>query len=230
MTREAMELLRQELSRRSFMKRTVQAAGIGLFWDKFGERLFAQSSPSTTNPATVFSAIGNIVIPIDGDPGWRNFEPGITDYAMNVIVKQVLLGGNDLLYQGTIGTLVALNDTPPLIGFGTQTFLEMSESLQSQYFGNILSGQFESYGVQDVIFLAAFVGLFATRAVFFSNYPNHLATPGAEFQNRTSGGLKTGWDIMGFRGPVGADEEKRLRDRYANVTVFPGMDPANIYI
>ena len=228
MNRQSIELLGQELSRRSFFRKTIQAAGVGLFWDHFGGRLFGQTS--ATDPTAVFSAIGNIVVPVDQDPGWATFEPGITDYAMNVFAKQVLLGGNEPVFQGLLGTLVALNEVPPLIGFTSSTFLGMTESLQAQYIGNIIAGQFENYGLQDVLFLGAFVALFSSRAVFFSNYPNHLATPGAEFQVRPPSNVKTGWDIMGFKGPVGPEEEKQLRDRYFDVPVLPGMDPNNPYI
>jgi len=228
MTRQSIELLHQELSRRSFFKRTLQAAGIGLCWDRFADKLLAQTS--TTDPLAVFSAIGNVVVPVDQDPGWATFDPGISDYGLNVFAKQVLLGGNDLVFQGLLGTLQALNDVPPLIGFAPSPFLGMSEALQAQYIGNIISGQFEGYGLQDILFLAAFVGLFSARAVFFSNYPNHLATPGAEFQVRQPSKVKTGWDIIGFKGPVGPDEEKQLRDRYFDVAVLPGMDPNNPYI
>src|SRR5258706_13292629 len=95
MMRQAMERLHAEASRRDFLKRTIQAASVGLFWDRFGNRLFAQNS-SKTDPRAVYSAIGNIVIPVDNDPGWKTFEPGISDYGLNVFTKQVVLGGNDL--------------------------------------------------------------------------------------------------------------------------------------
>jgi hypothetical protein len=228
MTRKSIELLGQELSRRSFFKRTIQAASIGLFWDRFGERLYGQTS--ATDPKDVVSAIGNIVVPVDQDPGWATFEPGITDYALNVFAKQVLLGGNDPVFQGLLGTLVAVNEAPLLIGYSNANFLGMTEALQAQYIGNIISGQFENYGLQDILFLGAFVGLFSARAVFFSNYPNHLAIPDAEYQVRPASTVKTGWDIIGFKGPVGPEEEKQLRDRYFDVPTLPGMDPNNPYI
>ena len=190
MMREAIESLQKELSRRAFLKRTVQAAGIGLFWDRFGDRLFAQQS--NTNPVAVFSTIGNIVIPVDQDPGWATFEPGITEYGINVMIRQVLLAGNPLLFQGVMGSLIAFNELPPLTRFSPLPFVNMRESDQQQYFGGILTGQFEESGAQDVLFLAAFVSLFATKAVFFSNYPNHLATPGAEFQVRPPSDVKIG--------------------------------------
>jgi hypothetical protein len=230
MMRDNIEALQHELSRRAFFKKSIRAVGIGLFWDRFGDRLFGQSGPDMAEVTSVFSAIGNVVIPVDQDPGWATFDPGITDFALNVLVSQVLLGGNPILFQGLAGTFIAMNEVPTMIGFGPSNFLGMTPSLQAQYYGNIISGQFENYGVQDVIFLAAFVGLFATRAVFFSNYPNHLATPGAEFQIQPASPVKTGWQIMGYKGPVGPDEEKALRARYSNITVNPGMDPKNTYI
>jgi len=230
MIRQAIEQLHKEVSRRVFFKRTVQAAGLGLFWDRFGSQLFAQGTPRPTDPKAVYSAIGNIVIPVDDDPGWATFEPGISDYGLNVFLKQAILGGNELVFQGLLATFVAMNELPPLIDFAVLRFLEMGESLQAQYFGNILSGQFENTGAQDVLFLATFVGMFSTKALFFSNYPNHMATPGAEFQVRPPSNVKTGWDIMGFRGPVGPEEERQLRARYFDVETLPGMDPKNTYI
>ena len=233
MMKQSIELLQKELSRRSFVKGMVQAAGIGLFWERFGGRLFAQNQQPATDPKAVFSAIGNLVIPVDQDPGWATFDPGITDYALNVMVKQVLLGGGDqsqLSFQGVLGTLIAFNEIPPLIQFGTVPFLQMPVDVQAQYFGGVLTGQFAGSGANDVIFLPAFVGLFAAKAVFFSNYPNHLATPGAEFQVRTPLALRTGWDIMGYRGPVGPDEEDRLRTQRGHIQVVKGMDPNNIYV
>jgi hypothetical protein len=230
---QSIKILQRELSRRSFLKGMAQAAGIGLFWDRFGSRMFAQGLPTTTDPTAVFSAIGNLVIPVDQDPGWKTFDPGITDYALNVMVKQVLLGGTDqsqLSFQGVLGTLIAFNEIPPFIGFGTVPFLQMPEGMQAQYFGGVLTGQFASTGANDVIFLASFVGLFTAKAVFFSNYPNHLATPDAEFQVRTPSAVKTGWDIMGFRGPVGPEEENRLRAQRGHIQVVRGMDPNNLYV
>ena len=230
MTRELLlEIHQKLLSRRAFFTRTVKAAGLGLFWDRFGDKLFGQSA-STTDPYAVFSAIGNVVIPVDSDPGYATFDPGITQFAMNVIVAQALLGGNQILFPGIQAVLQAFNDLPPVIGYATATFLNMNFSQQSQYYGAVLSGQFEEYGTQDVMFLAVFVSLFASKAAFFSNYPHHLATPGLDIQVVSTAGPKTGWQLMGYKGPVSAAEEAQLRARYANVPVLPGMDPNNPYI
>ena len=225
--REAMMAAAEHLSRRAFFKRTVKAAGIGLFCDKFGPQLAAQAP---ADPKAVMSAMGNIVIPVDNDPGFATFEPGISDYALNVMTKQVLLGGNELLFGGVLGTMSAFNDIPFLIGYGTRRFLEMPPDLQSTFYAQVLQGGLENYGVQDILFTAAFVGLFSSKATFFSNYPYHLAKPDSEFQILPANKVTTGWDIMGYRGAVGPEEERRLRARYKDHKVNPGMDPNNPYI
>jgi hypothetical protein len=68
--------------------------------------------------------------------------------------------------------------------------------------------------------------------LFFLNFPRHRAVPNAEFQNLPSppGTPKMGWEIMGFRGPVGPEEEKALRARAANAVEIPGVDWRNPWI
>jgi hypothetical protein len=227
MNREAMMAAVEHLSRRAFFKRTVKASAIGLFCDKFGPQVFAQTP---ADPKAMMSAMGNIVIPVDDDPGFATFEPGISDYALNVMTKQVLLGGNEILFQGILGTMSAFNEIPFTIGYGTRRFLEMPESLQSSFYAQVLQGGFDNFGVQDILFTAAFVGLFSSKATFFSNYPNHLAKPDSEYQIIPVSKVRTGWQIMGFRGPVGPEEETALRARYKDHKVNPGMDPNNLYI
>ncbi|HEY3132563.1 MAG TPA: hypothetical protein VGL91_24150 [Acidobacteriota bacterium] len=223
--RQAVEQLEKRLSRRTFLTTTIIGTGAAAVLDRFGERLFA----ATPDPFAVYSAIGNIIIPVDQDPGWKTFEPGISQFGLGVFVKQHLFTGDELAFQGTLGALIAMNEAPPLVNYGPR-FLEMVEALQVQYFGDILSGQFEKDGVQDLIQLAAFLGLFSAKATFFSNFPNHLATPGAEFQVPRPSAVKTGWDIMGFKGPVGPDEEKALRARYFESPEIPGIDTRNPFL
>ncbi|MBI3895862.1 MAG: hypothetical protein HY313_08000 [Acidobacteria bacterium] len=229
MMREAIEHLERELSRRAFLKKAATGAGIAFFWERFGMK-FASAQSSTTDPKAVFSAIGNIVIPVDEDPGWATFEPEISQYALDVMVKQVFLRGNELAFQGVLDTFRVMNEIPPMINYATIQFLQMSQTLQAKYLGDIFTGQFENDGVQDILFLAAFVGIFSTKAVFFSNFPNHLAIPGAEFQVRPSGPQKTGWEIMNFKGPIGPEEENALRAKYMDAEILPGVDPKNPYL
>lgn len=231
--RESLNELESYISRRGFVRNAVKgAAGLALAFDRLGPRLFgadAEKKAETRIPYLVYSAIGNVVIPVDDDPGWSTFEPGITEYGMDVFVKQVLLGGNPLAFGGFLGTMVLLNDTPTLTSYGPE-FLKMSPAAQDKYFGDILTGQFENDGFGDPLAFASGLSLISTKAVFFSNYPNHLAVPGAEFQVRSKTNVKTGWDIMKLKGPVGPDEEKALRAKYFDAEELPGVDLSNIYI
>lgn len=232
MIRQALQEMERELSRRAFLHAALKGAGAVAVLDRFGEGLFAGQPQGDADDPThmaVYRAIGNLVIPVDQDPGWATFEPEISDYGLNVFVRHVLFSNVELAFQGTLGVFNAMNEIPPTIGYGPH-FLDMSTGFQSQFFGDILAGQFENAGVQDVLFIAAFLGLFSVKAVFFSNFPNHLAVPGEEFQVRPSSGVRTGWDIMGYKGPIGPEEEEELRRKFMDIEVLPGIDPSNPYV
>lgn len=223
---DALRALERNLSRRGFLTVLAKGGGAALAVEHFGEKLFAADA---TSPYTIFSAIGNVTIPVDQDPGWVTFDPGITEFALNVFVKQALLGGDELAFQGVLGGLVGMNEIPLAIGYGPR-FLEMSESFQITFFADIQASQFENDGVQDLLNLGFSLGVFTAKCVFFSNYPDHLAQQGAEFQVKEPASVKTGWDIIRFKGAVGPAEERMLRDRYMNVQVLPGVDRRNPYI
>lgn len=230
--RQNLNELQRELSRRAFFKTVARGVGLGVTLDQFGAKLFGEDKPTKDDrpvPFQVYSAIGNIVIPVDQDPGWATFEPGISDYGLGVFAAQVMLGGNQRAFGGLLAALVAMNEIPPLIDYGS-TFLKMPLPSQQQYLADILSNAFENDGVQDLLLVPGSLGLFTTKAVFFSNYPRHLANPNAEFQVLPPFPIKTGWDIMGFRGPISEAEEKALRERYFDALIFPGVDPNNPYI
>jgi hypothetical protein len=231
-TRESFLDLHAHLSRRGVFRRTVQAAGIALFWDKFGGEAMAQSAATTaTDPIAVLSAMGNVIIPIDSDPGWASWDPGISQYAFNSFVPQVLLGGNPLLNPSIASAFQMFNTLPNTLGYSVNPFLSMNLAAQTQYYGDVLEGGFTNYGTQEVMFVAAFVALFACKAVFYSNYPNHLAIPGQEFQSPAPATkIPTAWTTIGFKGPVSQVEEAALRAKYAGAVLVPGMDPTNNYI
>ncbi|OFV98809.1 MAG: hypothetical protein A3F68_13465 [Acidobacteria bacterium RIFCSPLOWO2_12_FULL_54_10] len=227
--------LDRELSRRSFLGVAAKGAALVAAFDRFGGSALgaaldqdAQLTFDQNLAMRVYQAIGDIVIPVDEDPGWRNFEPGISDYGLNVFAKQVLLGGNDIAFQGLIGSLNFFNEAPVLVGTGPK-FLDSVPAAQVQYFTNILAGQFEKAGVQDIISFSILFGLVSTRAVFFSNYPYHIAQD-AEFQTLPANKPRTGWDILKWKGPISQAEEAQLRARYQGITVLPGIDRRNPYI
>src|SRR5260370_15163361 len=106
----------------------------------------------------------------------------------------------------------------------------MTPAVQGQYMSDVLIGNFESDGVQDILAFGGIFLLLATKMVFFQNFPHHLANPNAEFQLVLGNNPKTGFDIMGFRGPVGPAEEAALRARAAGAPEIPGIDLRNPFI
>jgi hypothetical protein len=225
--RESLAAAEQAFSRRTLLKGLVKGAGLVAAYDNFGPKLFAATE--TRIPYLVYQGFGEVIIPEDQDPGWATFEPGITAYGVDVYVRNVLLGGSFLAFSGFLSCLAAANEAPVQTTYGPR-FLEMVRETRNQYFSDVLTGQFENDGLGDVLGFAAGLSLISCKGVFFSNYPRHLAYPGAEYQVRTPFPVKTGWDIMGLKGPVGPDEEKALRARYGNTAVIPGIDQTNPYI
>jgi hypothetical protein len=232
--RGALREIEKEVSRRAFLSRFVKGVGAVAALDRFGEKMFGaepgKKEVDLLTPVQVYSAIGNIVIPVDEDPGWATFEPEITQYGLTVMAGQVFLGGSTLALQGLLGALTAMNQIPVAIGYAPSQFLQMTLPGQIQFFTDIFTSQFENDGVQDILNLAALIGMVSVKATYFSNFPRHLATPGAEFQVLPPSPIKTGWDIMRFKGPVGPEEEIALRDRFFDAEELPGVDRRNPYI
>lgn len=231
--RKSLIEVENEFSRRSFLRTLVTGAGIVGAYDAFGPKLFADNS-SLTLPYQVYGALGRLVVPVDQDPGWQTYEPGITQFGVDVFVRNVLLNGNYLAFLGFLNCLTALNNIPVQTTYGP-LFLNMLVGQQSQYFSDILTGQFENDGFGDIVGFAGGLTLISTKGTFFSNYPLHLPLLDAngaiaEFQVRPAHAQATGWDIMQLKGPVGPDEEAALRARYTGIKEIPGVDPSNPYI
>lgn len=231
--RESFVALEQAVSRRSFFGHLLKGAGVVAAYDRFGGKLFGitptESASNYQQALQIFGAFGRLVIPVDQDPGWATFEPGITEYGLNVYIRQVFNLGNNLAFDGFAQAVVSFNEIPPMITYGPK-FLDMNTDAQGTYLYNILSGNFENDGVSDILSFAAIFMLLGCKQTFFLNYPKHLAVPGSEFQVLTGNNPKTGWDIMGFRGPVGPAEEAQLRARSAGAIEYPGVDLRNPYI
>lgn len=226
--RSTLEALEQQISRRSFVSGMVKGVGLAAVFDRFGPSLFAQDQNDPRLPYAVYSAIGNVVVPVDEDPGWATFEPGITNFGVDVFVRQILLGGIFPAFLGFLNSLIALNEAPVVATYGPR-FLEMNEDAQIKYYGDILTGQFENDGFGDVLGYASGLSLVSTKGTFYSNYPRHLSVPGEEYQVRPPSPVRTGWDIMGYKGPVGPQEESELRAKFFNTEELPGIDPDDRY-
>jgi hypothetical protein len=233
MSRAKPDTIREELiemervfSRRSFFFNVAKGVGVAAAYDKFGPSLFAQTS---FTPDDVVSSFGNVIIPVDQDPGWKTFDPGITNYTLRTYLLQVYSNGNQVAFSGLLAAITAFNTLPVTIGYGP-TFLNMTVEAQGTYFANILTGIFENNGVQDILLFAGVYMMLAIKQVFYLNYPNHLPTPGAEFQVVPTTGIRTGWLQMQFAGPVQAAEETALRARNINNVEVVGIDLRNPYI
>lgn len=228
--RESLAEMERVLSRRAFFVKIGTGAGAVAVYDRFGPSLFGDSHEDPLERAfKVFGAVGRLVIPVDQDPGWATFEPDITHYGLDTYVRQVFSLGNDLAFGGLVQAINAFNEIPPQIRFGPK-FLEMPLNAQADYLAKVLTGNFEFDGVQDILSFGGVFMLLAVKQVFFLNFPHHLATPGAEFQNLLGNTPKTGWDIMKFKGPVSAEEEAELRAQSLGAPELPGVDWRNPFI
>jgi hypothetical protein len=234
--RDAFLAMGQALSRRSFFGRVFKGAAVGAgcvaALDQFGPRLFgqAQTAAQQFNTALqIVSAFGQMVIPVDQDSGWATFEPDITTFTLDTYIRQVFNLGADLPFNGFVQAVNAFNAIPPQINYGQQ-FLSMDLSARGQYLTDVLIGNFENNGVQDIVSFAAVFMLLGVKMVFFQNYPHHLANPNSEYQNVLGNTPNTAWDMMGYRGPVLAAEEATLRARAANAPELPGVDWRNPFI
>ena len=232
--REALLEAEKVLSRRAFfVKFAGRVGGVAAAYDLFGPRLFGdtQRTPQSNfdDSLRIFSAFGRLVIPVDQDPGWATFDPEITRYGLDVYIRQVFSLGKDLAFDGLAQAIVAFNEIPTVIRYGPK-FLDMTLKSQQDYLTNVLVGNFENDGVGDILSFGAIFMLLGCKQTFFLNFPRHIAKPNSEFQIFTGLTPKSGWDIMGFKGPVGPEEEKALRERSANAPELPGVDWRNPWI
>jgi hypothetical protein len=231
--RVALPEMERVFSRRALFVKIAKGAGVLAAYDRFGPKLFgetaAQDTANFNQALVILSAFGQMVIPVDQDPGWATFDPAITLYTLDVYLRQVYSLGNNVALNGLTQAIVAFNNIPPLISYGP-TFLTMSSDAQGNYLTDILIQEFENNGVQDILSFAGIFMLLGAKQVFFQNFPHHLAVPGVDIQMPLGNTPKTGWDIMGYAGPVQAAEESTLRARAANAPEYPGVDWRNPYI
>jgi hypothetical protein len=234
--RKAFVEMERVVSRRHFFSTVLKGVGVAAgsiaALDRFGPRLFGQSTTPTDQfnvALQCVSAFGRMVVPVDADPGWQTFDPDITTYALDVYIRQVFNLGNDLAFNGFVSAVNSFNAIPPLINYGP-TFLAMGLPAQQQYLTDILVGNFENDGVQDIVAFAGIFMLLGVKMVFFQNFPHHIADPNAEFQNVLGNNPKTAWDIINFKGPVLAAEEATLRARAQGAPELPGVDWRNPFI
>lgn len=232
MNRDGLLEMEREFSRRGFFGLIGKGLVLGSALAQVAPLASAAirtARPDMAKALAVYSAIGNIVIPVDEDPGWATFDPEISSYGLNTFVYQIFLANNNIAFDAYLETLVFLDSFPVRQGTNTN-FLRMGNAQQTQYLTDILAGNFENDGWQEVLNLAVNASVVSAKTVFFSNYPRHLAVPGAEFQTPINPAVRTGWAQMGLKGPVGPAEEAALRQRFTGIKELPGVDTRNRWI
>ena len=235
--RIAIPAMEKALSRRAFFSRTLKGIAVGAgavaVLDRYPQ-LLAQTTSETqlfNTGLQIVSAWGDMIVPTDQDSGWSTFDPAITLFTLDVYIRQVFNLGVDIAYNGFLQAINMLNTIPPTIGYGPQ-FLSMDLPTRSQYLSDILVGNFENNGVQDILSYSAIFMMLGCKFVFFQNYPHHLANPTSEYQMVLGNTPNTAWDMIGFRGPVLAAEEAALRAAAAGAPALelPGVDWRNPFI
>jgi hypothetical protein len=232
MHRQGLLEMEREFSRRSFFGLLAKGLVVGAALDKLTPPVQAAirtRRPDTSHALQVYKAIGNLTIPTDQDPGWASFDPGISLYGLNTYVYQIFLANNNIAFDAYQDCLIYMDTTPVTLGYNTN-FLNMGLDQQSQYLTDILAGNYDGDGWQDILSLAVNASVVSAKTTFYSNYPNHLADYSAEFQVIAPAPARTGWLQMGLKGPVGPVEEAALRSKYFDSEEVMGVDTRNPYI
>jgi hypothetical protein len=236
--RIAIPAMEKALSRRAFFGKVLKGVAVGTGALAMLDRYPQLLAQSTVNYTTLFntglqivSAFGEMIVPTDQDSGWSTFDPGITLYTLDVYIRQVFNLGFSTPYDGFLQAINLFNTIPPTIGYGPQ-FLSMGLPASQQYLSDILVGNFENNGVQDILSYSAIFMMLGCKFVFFQNYPHHLANPTSEYQVVLGNTPDTAWDMIGYRGPVLAAEEATLRAAAAGAPALslPGVDWRNPFI
>jgi choline dehydrogenase-like flavoprotein len=205
----------------------VTAAASGL------EAMQSPQARHTDAHTRIVATLGQMFIPSKpGDPGYAELEPhGITSYVMQESVPGER--GPDQRETGVVRReptanwlepeeLVAFNDGARQF-FGGKTFVELDDNLREQYLSLIVEGSKISDAKQRARLQAIFEG--ARRRIlgaYYSNYPQHKPRRDAQglpivdahqISNPNTSEIRTGWDLVGYKGQFSWEEEEQLRAR-----------------
>ena len=203
-----------EISRREFVKRTV-AGTAALAGVSAGALEAVDAAPMDPNEQIV-AVLGSIFIPSrPGDAGYKELEVyGISDYVMQQ------LPGKDLLETFNAASKQF---------FDGKAFLDLDDKQREQYLGLIIEGA----KITDEGQRKSLQGFYrGTRSrilsTYYKNYPEFevkrnaagdpILKPGDthqvdwEYDKTNTLKLQTGWNIAGYKGRLGWEEEERLRE------------------
>jgi choline dehydrogenase-like flavoprotein len=201
-----------EIGRREFVKQTV--VGTAVLAGASADALEAAAAGPVDLNKQIVAALGAVFIPSGpGDPGYQELEShGITEYVMQKLpVTDALDGFNTAAKQF----------------FDGKSFLDLDEKQREQYLALIVEGNKVTDADQRAR-LQTFYRAARSRIlkVYYSNYPANevkrnaageaILKPGDTHQISNPNLFKdkklvTGWDIAGFKGPLGWEEEEQIR-------------------
>src|ERR1700722_13354039 len=201
-----------ELNRRDFVKQTV--AGTAVLAGVSASALEAAAAAPMDPNKQIVSALGSVFVPSKpGDPGYKELEAhGITDYVMEKLP--------------VTDSLDAFNTSAKQF-FDGKAFLDLDDKQREQYLALIVEGNKIADAEQRARLQAFYRGARSRiLRVYYSNYPANqvklnaageaILRPGDTHQISNPNLFKdkklvTGWDIAGFKGPLGGEEEEQLR-------------------
>lgn len=204
-----------EISRRDFVKQTVAGAAI-VAGASTGALDLAAAVPMDSNKQIV-AALGSIFIPSGpGDAGYKELEVyGISDYVMQQ------LPGKELLET--------FNAASKLF-FDGKAFVDLDDKEREQYLRLIIEGsKITDEGQRKN--LQGFYRSARSRILntYYKNYPQFeikrnsagdpILKPGDthqvnwEYDKPNTMNIQTGWNVAGYKGRLGWEEEEQLREK-----------------
>ena len=207
------DAVQDDYSRREFLKTASVTAATAAVAVSSAHLLAAQAQGA--NRHDMIAALGDTLIPSDpGDPGYKDLEPyKITEEALKAL-------------PGVSDADLELFNERAKEKFGGKTFLELGEPQRAQYLRQITDGTAAS----DARELRTLQRVYRnTRrrvlTLYYSNFPEHewpqdektgipVLKPGDLHQltNPNTKQVFTGWDRVGYTGPLSWEEEERRRN------------------
>ena len=205
------------ISRRDFVKQTAAGAAMLASASKGVLNLAAAAAAPSDPKKQIVSALGAVFIPSKpGDAGYKELEVyGISDY----IMKE--LPGAD--------TLEAFNAAAKRF-FDGKAFLELDDKQREDYLRLVVDGSKITDEAERKSLQACYRGARARiLKTYYQNYPQFqvkrnaagdpILKPGDahqtmwEYEIPNTKKIKTGWDVAGYKGRLGWEEEEQLREK-----------------
>ena len=213
--------MNDEISRRDFVKQAAASAAILTTVSSAGT--LVAGAQATVDPSKkIVAALGPVFIPSKpGDPGYADLEVhGISDFVLQKLPADSLDDFND--------------GAKPF--FGGKAFVDLTEAQRVQYVGILADGS-KITDPEMKVRLQAFYRAARSQilTVYYKNFPLEEYLVDAQGLPKTQSGdthqvtnpnvwkdkkLVTGWDVAGYGGQMGWEEENKVRDKAKQVSML----------